>query len=146
MKRTISSSVQSAFKILTLIFAVLATTGIIAGILNRGHFPWSLFFVFGGILMFFLWMSVSRKTVQMDDRFLYVSVFRKVASIPLEEISSVTESIGMQDRSVTVHFRSETPLGHSITFTPTMLLSRNPHPIVAELLAHARPVEKTTTP
>ena len=144
MKRTISSSFQSAFKILTLFFVVLIAAGFIAGSLNTGHIPWSQLFLFGGALILFLWFAVSRKTVQMDDRFLYVSVFRKVTSIQLDEISAVTEFIGMKDRSVTVHFRSRTPFGHSITFTPTFMFSRDSHPIVAELMTHARPNEKTT--
>jgi hypothetical protein len=144
MKRTISSSVQSAFKILTLFFAVLIAAGVVAGSLNTGHVAWSQLSLLGGALLLFLWFTVSRKTVQIDERFLHVSVFRKVVSIPLTEISSVTESIGMRDRSVTVHFRDETPFGHSITFTPTLMFSRDSHPIVVELLARARPHERTT--
>jgi hypothetical protein len=81
---------------------------------------------------------MSRKTVQIDEHFLYVSVFRRVVQIPLDQIASVTESIGMKDRAVTVHFRSETRFGRAITFTPTFILGRDSHPIVAELLSHVR--------
>jgi len=137
VKRTISSSFQSAFKILTLFFIVLVGGGFIAGCLNTGRILWSALPLLGGLLALFLWFSVSRKTVQMDGRFLYVSVFRRVVSIPLEQISTVTESVGMRDRSVTIHFRSNTPFGRSITFTPTFMFTRDPHPVVAELLAHA---------
>jgi hypothetical protein len=139
VKRTISSSFQSHFKMLTLVFIVLVGGGFIAGCLNTGRILWDALFLPGGLLALCLWFSISRKTVQMDDRFLYVSVFRRVVSIPLEQISTVTESIGTidKDRSVTIHFRSNTPFGRSITFTPTFMFTRDPHPVVVELLAHA---------
>jgi hypothetical protein len=78
----------------------------------------------------------------MDDRFLYVSVFRRVSQIPLDQIARVTEAIGMRDRAVTVHFRNETSFGRTITFTPTLVFGREPHPIVAELSRHAAKDEK----
>ena len=103
-----------------------------------------MFLIFGGVWIFLLLFAISRKTVQMDDHCLYVSVFRRVVSIPFGEISSVTEYIGMKDRSVTVHFQCETPFGHSITFTPIFMFSRAPHPIVAELLGRAKQHKKVT--
>ncbi len=101
--------------------------------LSAGRVPWAFILPSGGVLGLFFWFAVSRKTVQMDDHFLYVSVFRRVVQIPLDEIASVTETIGMRDRAVTIHFRSETPCGSAITFTPTLMFSRESHPIVAEL-------------
>jgi hypothetical protein len=145
VKRTISSSVHSAFKILILFFIVLFSVGFIAGLLNTGRILWSALFLPGGVLAFFLWFSISRKTVQIDNQFLYVSVFRRVVSIPLEQISTVSETIGMKGRFVTIHFRSETPFGRSITFTPTFMFTRDPHPIVAELLTHTSGVENVNS-
>ena len=137
MKRTISSTEHSVFKIIVLFFTVMGGVMIIGGSFDLSHLRWDMLPMVG-LWALFLWFSLSRKTVQMDDCSLYVSVFRRVVAIPLAQISGVTESIGVRDRSVTVHFRSATPCGRSITFSPTLLLTRNPHPIVAELLAYAR--------
>lgn len=104
---------------------------------EAGHIRWDMTLSLGPILGFFLWFIFSRKTVQMDDRALYVSVFRRATVIPLSQISNVTESIGMKDRSVTVHFCDETPEGRSVTFTPSLMLTGDPHPIIAELLTRA---------
>ena len=85
------------------------------------------------MVLFFVLLIISRKTVQLDDRNLYVSVFRRVTTIPLSQIAAVSEKIGLRDRVVTVRFRDDTPVGHSIQFSPTFRLPRDPHPIVREL-------------
>ena len=121
---------------LALIFAALFLLAFIGWSLEAGHARWDLLLP-GGVLAAFLVFAVSRKTVQMDEEFLYVSVFRRVVSIPFDQVSTVTESIGMKDRSVTIHFRIATPFGRSVTFSPSTMLTRDPHPIVSELLAHA---------
>lgn len=133
-RRTISSTGSSLFKILTLFFALLLGLLLIGASFDAGHIRWDIAVPMGVVLGLFLWFTFSRKTVQMDDQALYVSVFRRVTTIPLTQISEVTESRGAKDRSVTVHFCDATPLGRSITFSPSLLLSREPHPIVAELL------------
>jgi len=120
-----------------LAFAVLFSLTFISWSFEAGHARWDLLWP-GTLLAAVVAFAMSRKRVQMDDEFLYVSVFRRVASIPLQEISRVSESIGMRDRSVTIHFRAETPFGRSISFTPSIMFCREPHPIVSELLAHAQ--------
>jgi hypothetical protein len=142
VKRTISSTAQSLFKIVVFFFCVLFAAGVFAGSLSAGRVLWEAVLLPGGVLGFLLWFAVSRKTVQMDDRFLYVSVFRRVSQIPLDQIARVTEAIGMRDRAVTVRFRNETPFGRTITFTPTLVFGREPHPIVSELSRHAAKDEK----
>jgi hypothetical protein len=137
MKRTISSAIQSAFKMLSLFFCGMFAIAAFTSALTTGRVPWGFLLLIGGVLALFLWFAVSRKTVQMDDRFLYVSVFRRAAQIPLDQVASVTESIGMRDRAVTIHFRDETPYGRAITFTPTVMFGRESHPIVAELSSYA---------
>lgn len=124
---------------LALFFAVMFGVTFISWSCDAGYIRWDMLFLPGGVLALFLWFALSRKTVQMDADSLYISVFRRVVVIPLEQISTVTESVGMNanSRSVTVHFRGGTPFGSSITFSPTFMLTREPHPIVAELLAHA---------
>jgi hypothetical protein len=136
MKRTISSTAQSAFKILVLFFCGVLVITTVEESLTTGRFPWQFIFPFGVMLGLFFWFAVSRKTVQMDSQYLYVSVFRRVVQIPLAQIASVTEVIGNRDRAVTIHFRSETPYGRAITFTPTMKIDREPHPIVTELSSY----------
>ena len=142
MKRTISSLFHSAVKVLTLILTVLGAPLFVIILFSPGPVFWGALALSVGWLAF-VFVVFSYKTVKMDDRFLYVSVFRKVVPIPLDEISSVTESIGLRGgRSVTVEFRGETPFGRSISFMPTLVFSldpfyRDPHPIVAELMAHA---------
>lgn len=138
VKRTISSSVQSAFKILVLFVGVLMAAGFLAGYTFTGPVPWSELLLFGGVWFFFFWFAVSRKTIQLDDHFLYISVFRRVVPIPLGDISSVTETVGMKDRSVTIYFRRDTPFGRSVTFTPTLVFGSARHPIVTELLTAAK--------
>lgn len=137
MKRTISSSVQSAFKIVVLFVGVLMAAGFLAGYPYSRQIPWGGLLLCIGVWLFFFWFAVSRKTIQMDEHFLYISVFRRVASISLGEISSVTETIGMRDRAVTILFQRDTPFGRSVTFTPTFMFGRAPHPIVNQLLTAA---------
>jgi hypothetical protein len=144
VKRTISSSAQSAFKMLVLFFCVIITVSALASSFTVGRVRWGFVLPLAGALGFFLWFAMSRKTVQIDEHFLYVSVFRRVVQIPLDQIDTVTESIGMRDRAVTVHFRNETPFGRAITFTPTFMFGDESHPIVAELLGHIRKDEKGT--
>ena len=110
--------------------------------IGAGRIIWGFVLPSACLRGFFFWYLAARKTVQIDDYFLYVSAFRRVVAIPLTEISNVTESIGSRDRCVTIRFRNNTPFGRSITFTPTLVLTRDPHPIVAELLVHASPGEK----
>jgi hypothetical protein len=132
-KRTISSGAFSAFKMLVLCFAVIFVTSTISWSFDAGRFLWRLLVVPGAVVLFFVLLIISRKTVQMDDRNLYVSVFRRVTTIPLSQIAAVSEKIGLRDRVVTVRFRGDTPVGNSIQFSPTFRLTRDPHPIVKEL-------------
>ena len=118
---------------IVLCFAVIFLTSVISWSFDAGRFLWSLLILPGAVVIFFVLLIMSRKTVQMDDRNLYVSVFRRVTAIPLSQIGSVSEKIGVRDRVVTIRFRGDTPVGHSISFSPTFLMTRDPHPIVKEL-------------
>jgi len=127
-----------------LFFTVMFTLVFIGASFDAGRIRWDVLPV-AGVSVAFLWFAVSRKTVQMDDQWLYVSVFGRVAEIPLDQIAAVTESIGMNvnSRSVSVQFRCDTPFGRSITFSPTFMFTREPHPIVSELLAHGQQREQS---
>lgn len=141
MKHTISSTAQSAFKMLVLVITTILVTTLIGTVpFSEGPISWGALFMPCGLIGLFLWLATMRKTVQMDEHFLYISVFRRVVAVPLHEITAVTEEIGGRDRTVTVRFRCDTPWGHAITFTPTVVFNRDPHPIVAELLAYAQPL------
>jgi len=142
MKRTISSAAQSAFKMFVLLFCGMFAITALSWSLCAGRVPWAFVLPSCVVLGLCFWFAVSRKTVQIDDNFLYISVFRRVVQIPLNQIASVTETIGMRDRAVTVHFRSETPCGRAITFTPTLMFGQESHPIVAELSGYVTRVEK----
>lgn len=122
---------------LSLVFCALLFALFLASSLDLSRPQWQLLLP-GGVLAVFLVFAASRKTVQLDERCLYVSTFRKVTAIPLEDIQSVSETIGLKDRFVTVQFRHDTPVGRSICFTPTVQFDYDPHPIVSELQAHAK--------
>lgn len=137
MKRTISSAAQSVFKMLTLVFSVLFLVIFLASSLDAGHPQWSIVIFPGSILCIFLVLATVHKTVQLDGRYLYVSTFRKVTAIPLEQIRSVNETIRLNYRLVTIHFLQDTPVGRSIRFTPTVQCDYRPHSIVSVLQAYA---------
>ena len=122
---------------LSLVFCVLFFAFFLATSFDAGRPQWKLFLFPGTVLGILVAFATSRKTVQLDDHCLYVSTFRRVTAIPLEQIQSVSETIGMKDRFVTIHFRCDTPVGRSICFTPTVRFDYEPHPIVSELQAYA---------
>ena len=122
---------------LTLVFIVLFLASFLASSLDMGRPQWSILLFPGSILFIFLVLATVHKTVQLDDRCLYVSAFRKVTPIPLKEIQSVSERIFLNYRLVTIHFRRDTPVGRSIRFTPTVQFDYKPHAILPALQAHA---------
>lgn len=125
---------------LGLFFATMFVIFLVGASFDAGQVRWDMLGLPAVILIGFLGFVGSRKTVQMDEECLYVSVFRRVVAIPLDQIAEVSEEIGMNanSRSVTVRFRNNTPFGRAIVFNPTFMLTREPHPIVEELLARAR--------
>jgi hypothetical protein len=127
---------------MAVLFVGLFVLALVAESFDTGRIPWESLFPPGAVLAVLVWFAFSRKTVQMDDRALYVSVCRRIVTIPLEEVDTVSETIRSWDRFVTVGFRGETPFGRSIDFSPTFQLTRDPHPIVGEILARADRVRR----
>jgi hypothetical protein len=127
---------------ITLFFAVMFGLFMFPGIFDATHVQWYLFLPHVGVYALFLRTAIYRKTVQMDDHSLYISVFRRVVVIPFEQIADVTASRRKYARGemwdVTIHFKSDTPFGRSIVFAPHDAPTQGgAHPIVGELLACA---------
>ena len=122
---------------LTLVFSGLFLASFLASSLDAGRPQWWLLLFPGSVLCIFLVLATVHKTVQLDDRCLYVSTFRSATAISLEQIQSVSETIRLNYRLVTIHFRHDTPVGRSIRFTPTVQFDYKPHFILSELQAYA---------
>ena len=90
---------------------------------------------------FILWACAGLKRVRIDDRFLYISNYQNEISVPFDMIADVTEIRWISNHPVTIHFRSPTEFGTTITFMPKARFtfsSWTSHPVVAELKKLAR--------
>ncbi len=83
---------------------------------------------------FFIYGSCVRlKVVQIDDKFLYISNFRKEISMPISEIANVAESYLINLHPIFISFKNKTAFGKTIMFTPKGFYLRMRHPIANEL-------------
>jgi hypothetical protein len=77
------------------------------------------------------------KKIYIDDRNLYVSDYRVEETIPLTNVTRVTEFYFSEPRRVTIHFKEPTIFGRKIVFMATYRFSPfagfTSHPIVSEL-------------
>ena len=87
-----------------------------------------------GVFVWQFWPLVRVKCVALSKTSLHVSNFLREIVVPLSDISGVWEIEGTAYR-VCIEFKSETPLGRQIRFSPKGLSPPHPHPIVAELRA-----------
>jgi len=94
--------------------------------------------VVGSILIYFACASL--KDVSIDEHSLYVSNYLKEISIPLTDVSDVTENIWWNFHPVTVHLRRRSVFGEKIIFMPErgLLWFGSSHPVVAQLKKVAR--------
>jgi len=84
------------------------------------------------------WGCIRLKRVHIGPDGIYISNFHKEIRVPFEEIVKVSEVSWIHPRPVTIHFRSVTPFGVRIVFTPLFRWAvGTPHPIVGELRALA---------
>jgi hypothetical protein len=94
-------------------------------------------FLFGWIIgsAFIYWSCIRLKEVSVDDDFLYVSNYLKEISIPLSQISDVTENIWLNIHPVTIHLKAPSEFGDKIVFMPKTRFFAffSSHPVVAEL-------------
>lgn len=90
---------------------------------------WFAFFAF------VYWICIPLKSVSVDDKFLYVSNFRKEISIPLSEIHDITEIVWINVHPVKIHLKSPSEFGDKIVFMPKFRFFSffSSHPIVDEL-------------
>lgn len=92
-----------------------------------------VFVAFGTLAMYLTVMKY--KKVAVDDRFLYVSNYRKEITIPLSNIGDVTEVKWVRTRPITIHLKTDSEFGRKIIFTPKWkgFSAFASNPIVAEL-------------
>jgi hypothetical protein len=93
-----------------------------------------------GCLMLY-WFCIPLKSVEIDERYLYVSNFRKTIQIPFSKIEAVTESSFINIHPVWIKFKTPTEFGEKIIFMPyfhfgsILMMS---HPVVSKLKKLAR--------
>jgi hypothetical protein len=100
----------------------------------------ALFLVWIAGSAFIYWSCIRLKRVSVDDHFLYVSNYLKEISIPLSDISGVTEFAWINSHPVTIHLKFATEFGDKIVFMPKTrwLAFFSSHPVVGELKELAR--------
>jgi hypothetical protein len=79
------------------------------------------------------------KAVSMDDKYLYISNYRREITIPLRHIGSVREFLLSEPRRITIHSRHRTEFGKKIVFLAKFRLADlwSRHTIVNELMQFA---------
>lgn len=104
-------------------------------------------------LMLLAWLVISGvllstigrlKRVRLDQDLLRVSNYFREISIPLTDVTAVTESAWIHHHPVTIHVRHATEFGTKLTFMPTPQLFMIPrsHPVVDDLLREVRRVRR----
>ena len=83
---------------------------------------------------FLYWTCIRLKAVSVDSKCLYVSNYLKEISIPLSEISDVTESVRLGFHPVTIHLKWPSEFGDKIIFMPKVRFFAflSSHPVVSE--------------
>lgn len=141
MKRELSSKQTFLLKIILPICFIAILTAAISVIIFSSEkseiSPVIIIFPLIGLLgIFSMYFTVMRyKKVSVDERFLYVSNYRKEIKIPVSNISDVTETKWIRTRPITIHLKTESEFGRKIVFTPKMNGFRvfADNPIIAEL-------------
>ena len=142
MRRKLSSQMtfllKFIFPVIWVPFFGLSTFWIvIVGLQDTQVLLPALGFVFAWIAgsAFLYWSCIRLKEVSVNDRQLYVSNYRKEITIPLTEISDVTENVWLNIHPVTIHLSSPSEFGSKIVFMPTYryFVFFGSHPVVDEL-------------
>jgi hypothetical protein len=95
-----------------------------------------VFLLIGFVGVFSMYLTVMRyKKVSVDERFLYVSNYRKEIEISVSNIDNVTEIKWIRTRPITIHLKNDSEFGRKIVFTPKLdgfrIFADNP--LIAEL-------------
>ena len=108
---------------------------------------WIFLLVWVAGTAFIYWSCIRLKAVSIDSNHLYVSNYLREISIPLSEISDVTENLWINSHPVTIHLRAFSEFGDKIVFIPKirMFAFFSSHPVVSELMELARTSRGTVT-
>lgn len=141
MKQRLSSLQTFLMKIiLPIIWITSFGIGVINSFIGKdmgSDMPPKTFFLIFWILgiAFLYWICIRLKTVSVDGNFLYVSNYIKEISIPLSDISDVTENRWINIHPVKIHLKTPSEFGETIIFMPKIRLFAffSSHPVVNEL-------------
>ncbi|MEM7086921.1 MAG: hypothetical protein AAF489_12105 [Bacteroidota bacterium] len=134
----LSTSLTYFYKIVLPIIYVVLFSGLFFLLLSLDiALPGLVSFLISAILfsLIFLLHFYGIKKVSIDNRFLYVSNFKKEIQIPLAQINSVKENVWFLPRKITVRLETPCPFGGKITFLgyyETFLFFKT-HPAVLEI-------------
>ena len=156
--RTLSSPDTATAKLLFLPLWTagwaVGTLALLAGLFSappEGYLPPPAGVVLLGLitmtaLTVFAWWGLGpMKEVTMDERELRVSNFWRQITVPLAEVTEVTQDSWNDLVTVTLH--RQTPFGRSIRFMPCkrFVTIYEAHPVVEEILAAARTARERGT-
>ena len=87
-----------------------------------------------GLLIWYV-LSGRLRVVHVDDKFFYISNYRRHIRVPLSDVSKITENVLINIHPVTLHLSTPSPFGTRIRFMPQIwrVFFFASHPIVAEL-------------
>jgi hypothetical protein len=118
---------------------------------SPGHPPppdW-LKWLFLGILVgagsLIAWGCGRLKQVEMDDRNLYLSNFRREIAVPLREVEDVRQLRWRKGQEVRIELRSDTDFGSTLVFLPKVrfLLFWREHPVVEQIRQAVRAAQRS---
>ncbi len=148
MRRKLSSAMTPIFKFVlpVVIVAFCLNAAFRVGVPNG----WPVILVMTLMLLVWYFFAGRLLVVQLDDKSLYVSNYRREIEIPLSEVAKVVENKLINTRNVTIYLTRPSAFGSQITFMPEvqLFLFFRDHPVVAQLsqsAAHARETEPHTT-
>src|SRR5262245_25198652 len=70
-----------------------------------------IFFLWIAVSAFIYWSCIRLKKVGVDENYLYVSNYLKEISVPVSQITDVTENVWINSHPVTIHFQFSTEFG-----------------------------------
>jgi hypothetical protein len=84
---------------------------------------------------YLIWFARRLKFVSIDERFLYVSEYRKEIQIPLGHIDGVKENFWANPKLITLTLNQPSEFGDKVVFVPTSFFfaAFRSHPTVEEI-------------
>lgn len=92
-----------------------------------------LAFAFGSLLIYYIFVRAQK--VEITNKYLYVSDFRKTVKIPLTNITYVADNVIFKPRPIFIKFKEDTEFGKQIMFIAYTqpFLFYSTHPAVNEI-------------